>query len=82
MKKRTLIIRNPDSPLLGYLDLNRENQEIFLVQNAVFSEELRKGKVTLLDEDARARKIDAPGKLADYNAMLDAIFDADLVLCV
>ena len=82
MKKRLLIIRNPDSPLLDYLDLSRENQEIFLAQNSVFSEKLREGDVKLLTYDARAAKIDAPGKLADYDTMLDAIFTADLVICI
>ena len=82
MKKRLLIIRNPDSPLLGYLDLSRKNQEIFLTQNAVFSEKLREGDVKLLADDARAAKIDAPGKLADYETMLDAVFTADLVICI
>ena len=82
MKKRLLIIRNPDSPLLGYLDLSRKNQEIFLTQNAVFSEKLREGDVKLLADDARAAKIDVPGKLADYETMLDAVFTADLVICI
>ncbi len=82
MKKRMLIIRNPDSPLLDYLDFSRENQEIFLAQNAVFSEKLREGNVKLLKDDARAAKIDTPGKLADYDTMLDAVFTADLVICI
>jgi len=82
MKTRTLIIRNPDSPLLDYLDLKRENQELFLIQNALFSEKLREGNVKMLDEDARARKIEAGGKSADYDALLDAIFSNDLVICV
>lgn len=89
MKTRTLIIRNPDSPLLDYLDLERENQNVFLIQNAVFSKKLRQGDVKLLDEDARARKIEAGGSLGeqqittvDYDTMLDAIFSNDLVICV
>ena len=77
-----LIIRNPDSPLLDYLDLSRKNQEIFLTQNSVFSEDLRKGDIKLLKDDARAAKIDAPGKLADYDTMLDSVFTADLVICI
>jgi len=89
MKTRTIIIRNPDSPLLDYLDLKRENQNVFLIQNAVFSEKLRQGDVKLLDEDARARKIDAGGSpgerqitTVDYDAMLDAIFSNDVVICI
>ena len=68
--------------MLDYLDLSRGNQEIFLTQNAVFSEKLREGNVKLLKDDARAAKIDAPGKLADYDTILDAVFTADLVICV
>jgi hypothetical protein len=82
MQKRLLIIRNPDSPLLDYLDLKRENQEIFLIQNAVFSEKLREGNAKTLDDDARARKIEADAKSVDYDAMLDAIFSNDIVICV
>ena len=51
--------------MLDYLDLERENQEVFLIQNAVFSEKLREGDVKLLDEDARARKIEAGGSLGE-----------------
>ena len=79
---RLLIIRNPDSPLLDYLDLKRENQELFLIQNALFSEKLREGNVKMLDEDARTRKIEAGAKSADYDALLDSIFSNDLVICV
>ncbi len=82
MQKRLLIIRNPDSPLLDYLDLKRENQEIFLIQNAVFSKKLREGNVKILGDDASARKIETGGKTVDYDAMLDAIFSNDLVICV
>ena len=82
MQKRLLIIRNPDSPLLDYLDLKREGQEIFLIQNAVFSEKLREGDVKILEDDARARKIETGGKAVDYDAMLDSIFSNDLVICV
>lgn len=76
-RRRLLIIRNPDSPLLDYLDLDRADQEIFLMQNAVYSKKLRGKKVKLLDEDARARKMEANGKLADYGNIVDAIFAAD-----
>ncbi|MFQ5432438.1 MAG: hypothetical protein ACE5EN_08035 [Nitrospinota bacterium] len=82
MQKRLLIIRNPESPLLDYLDLRRENQEIFLIQNALYSGKLREGDVKMLDEDARARKIEAGGKSADYDALLDAVFTNDLVICI
>ena len=82
MQKRLLIIRNPDSPLLDYLDLKRENQEIFLIQNAVFSKKLREGNVKILADEASARKIEAGEKSADYDAMLDSIFSNDLVICV
>ncbi len=79
MSKRLLIIRNPDSPLLDYLELDRADQEIFLMQNAVYSEKLRGKKVKLLDEDARSRKMEASAKLADYGDIVDAIFTADKV---
>ena len=79
---RLLIIKNPDSPLLDYLDLKRENQEIFLIQNAVFSKELREGNVKILGGDASARKVDAGAKSADYDAMLDAVLANDVVICV
>ena len=79
---RLLIIRNPESPLLDYIDLKRENQEIFLIQNAVFSEKLREGNVKILDDDTRARKIEAGGKTVDYDALLDSIFANDVVICV
>lgn len=75
MPRRLLIIRNPDSPLLDYLDLDRADQEIFLLQNAVYSEKLKNAKI--LDKDARARKMESSGKLADYGDIVDAIFASD-----
>jgi len=79
MPRRLLIIRNPDSPLLDYLDLDRADQEIFLMQNAVYSEKLKSKNAKILDEDARAGKMETSGKLADYGDIVDAIFAADSV---
>lgn len=80
MPKRLLIIRNPDSPLLDYLDLNKADQEILLLQNAVYSENLKGKNTKILEEDARARKMEASGKLADYGDIVDAIFASDVTL--
>lgn len=83
MPKSLFIVRNPDSPLLKYIDIKRENNETLLIQNAVYSEELRKtGKVKILKEDAALRKIKAENQVVDYDEMLDMIFSNDKVVCI
>lgn len=83
MTKSLFIIRNPDSPLLKYIDIKKENHEVMLIHNAVYSEELRKtNKVKILKEDAELRKIDAENQAIGYDEMLKMIFSNDKVVCV
>jgi len=82
MSKRLLIIRDPGSRLLDYLNLDRDDQEIVLIQNAVYSERLRQKNASLLEEDVKARNIDTDGKTVDYDKLVDAIFSAQRVICV
>lgn len=79
---RLLIIKNPDSPLLKYMDMERADQKIALIQNGVYSEELRAQNALILEDDARARKTGAPGGTIDYGMLLDAIFEADRAICI
>jgi|TARA_B100000315_G_scaffold246469_1_gene273804 sulfur transfer complex TusBCD TusB component (DsrH family) len=82
MKKSLFIIRNPDSPLLKYIDFAKENYEAVLIHNAVYSEELRKiNTVKILKEDADLRKIKAENQVVDYNEMVKMIFSSDKVIC-
>jgi hypothetical protein len=80
---RLLIVRNPQSPLLEYFDTGAENIKVVLVQNGVYSDELRSKGALSLDSDARARKLDvASDKRVNYDELLDAVFQADNVLVV
>ena len=83
MSKSLFIIRNPNSPLLKYIDMEKDNHETILIHNAVYSEELRKiNKVKILKEDAELRKIKEGNQVIDYDEMLDIIFSADKVVCI
>ncbi len=83
MKKSLFIIRNPDSPLLKYFDIKKENHEAILIQNAVCLEKLRKiDKVKVLKEDADLCKINTENQAIDYKEMLNIIFSTDKVVCV
>jgi len=77
---RLLIIRNPQSPLLHQLDLDRKDQKIVLVQNGVYAEELRNKGAAVLDEDARARKMESANTV-NYGQLLDAVLAADRTIC-
>jgi sulfur transfer complex TusBCD TusB component (DsrH family) len=80
---RLLIVRNPQSPLLEYLDTGAENIKVVLVQNGVYSDELRSNGALSLDNDVRARKLDvANDNRINYDELLDAVFQADNVLVV
>tara|TARA_Y100000031_G_C8047133_1_gene304442 strand:- start:67 stop:318 length:252 start_codon:yes stop_codon:yes gene_type:complete len=81
MKKSFFIIRNPDSSMLKYIDLEKENHTAILIHNAVYSEELRKiNKVKILKEDAELRKINGENQIVDYSGMLEMIFSVDKVV--
>lgn len=83
MTKSLFIIRNPDSPLLRYIDIEKENYEAILIQNAVCSEELRKiGKIKILKEDAELHNITENSRLINYNEVLNLIFPSDKIVCV
>jgi hypothetical protein len=79
---RLLIVKNPDSPLLKYLDAARDGQKVALIQNGVYSEKLRAQNALVLEPDARARAMASTDGLIDYGQLLDAIFEADRVLCI
>lgn len=83
MPKSLFIVRNPDSPLLKYIDIKGENNETLLIQNAVYSEDLRKTeKVKVLKEDAEQRNINVENQVIDYDEMLEMIFSNDKVICL
>ncbi len=78
-----LIVRDARSPVLDYADLDSSNVEIVLIQNGVYSEQLRAKNALSLQGDAKARKLALPpDKLTDFDGLLDAIFRADNVLVV
>lgn len=80
---RLLIVRDPRSPLLERLDLDAKNLNIVLVQNGVYSEQLRAKGARSLDVDLRARKLDATdAERVGYDELLDAVFQSDNVLVV
>lgn len=82
MKKRLLIVRNPDSPLLEYLNLEGKEQEIILVQNGVFSSKLREKGANILENDAKARKIGYNTNWVNYEKMLDSILSAEQIILI
>lgn len=82
MSRSLFIIRNPDSPLLKYINFEKENYMVVLIQNAVYSDELRKKKVKILKEDAELSKINAGNQVIDYNELLNLIFSNDKVVCI
>lgn len=78
---RLLIIRNADAPLLARLDLDRKDLRIVLIQNAVYSEALRAKNAQLLEDDARARKMESANTIS-YDQLLDAVMSAEKVMCI
>ena len=81
MSKRLLIVRNRNSNLLRQIDLDRAEQKIVLIQDGVYSEELREKGALLLKQDADARKIETD-KVIDFDALLDEIIDAEKVISI
>lgn len=79
---RLLIVKNPDSPLLKYVDATRDGQKIALIQNGVYSEKLRAQNALVLETDARARGMAPTDRQIDYGQLLDVILEADRVLCI
>ncbi len=75
-----VIIRNPDSAALAYLDLARNDAKVVLMQNAVYNEALRQHALCL-EEDLAARGISG-AKGIGYGALVDEIFAADKVICI
>jgi len=82
MKKRLLLVRNPDAPALEYIDTNRENQEIVLLQNGVFSSNLRGNGAKLLENDVKARKLEENENLINYDELLDLILWSDQIITI
>jgi len=82
MKKRILLVRNPDSPTLEYFDTNREHQEIVLLQNGVFSSNLRENGAKLLENDVKARKLEENESLINYDELLDLIIWSDQIITI
>lgn len=82
MPTRLLIVRNAESPLLPHLLEGSGEQEIVLIQNAVYSKEFDGMNPKLLENDARARNIKTGHALLDYEGLLDAVLSADKVVVV
>ncbi len=82
MKKRLLLVRNPDSPALEYIDTNREKQEIVLLQNGVFSSNLMEKGAKLLENDVKARKIEENENLINYDELLDLIVWSNQIITI
>jgi sulfur transfer complex TusBCD TusB component (DsrH family) len=82
MKKRLLLVRNPDAPTLEYIDTNRKNQEIVLLQNGVFSSNLKEKGAKLLENDVKARKLKENGNLINYDELLDLILWSDQIITI
>jgi len=82
MKKRLLLVRNSDSPALEYIDTNRENQEIVLLQNGVFLSNLKEKGAKSLENDIKARKLEENGNLINYDELLDLILWSDQIITI
>jgi len=82
MKKRLLLVRNPSAPALEYIDTNRENQEIVLLQNGVFSSNLKEKSAKLLEDDVKARKLEENGNLINYDELLDLVLWSDQIITI
>ncbi|MDH5542426.1 MAG: hypothetical protein OEY64_05630 [Nitrospinota bacterium] len=81
MKKRLLIIRNPESSLLGSIKVDREGQKTVLAQNAVFPSNFDRKGCFFLENDAYAGNIKSE-KFINYDGLLDAIIEADQVVTI
>ncbi len=81
MAKRLLIVRDPESPLLRHINLDKNDYEIVLIQNAVNSEELRAKNAKTLDVDANARKV-VSESATTYDEIIEKIFEADKAICI
>jgi len=82
MKKRLLIIRNPNAKTLSYIDTKRENQDIILVQNGVFSSELAQNGAKLLENDAKSANLENNDNIINYDEMLGMILSSELVITI
>lgn len=77
------IVRNPDSKLLDFLDMDSKNHKVVLVQNGVYSEALTAKGASVLADDAKARNLTvADDKKINYDGLLDAVFESDGVLVI
>lgn len=72
-------MRDADSPLLEYLDLDKKDQQIILMQKAVDSEKFKGRNVLLLETGEKAETNRKP---INYDEAIDAIFSADKIICV
>jgi len=81
MKSRLVIIRNPESSLFGELNLSREGQKVVLTQNGLFSPNIDKNNCFFLENEAITGNT-ISGKAISYDALLDAIIDADQLVTI
>ncbi len=81
MAKRLLIVRDPESPLLKHINLDKNDYEIVLIQDGVHSEELRAKNAKTLDVDAKARKV-VSENVVTYDEIVEKIFEADKAFCI